>query len=293
MSVSVEMKNHLQSGLTHLAVFLTIISKDGEVLRVWNGTRNKIVDGETFYAFPVAPSRLQQKNGLQADNFEITATYTGLFNSATLRSKKWMGAKVVYEVRDYKMPWLGYAERRVAYLGQTETGKFAAKPELKSLGAKLSQPVGQTCQALCDVEELGDLRCGVDLEGETETGYKIKTRAHVTAVSNRQQFTIAFDEPIKPAEPLVSLAPDDLFERGKITFLTDNNAGAEMMILTNAGNGLTLYLPMFYNIAIGTEIRITTGCNRKITVCRDVYGNAARNRSVYMLPGRSKVLKFD
>jgi uncharacterized phage protein (TIGR02218 family) len=187
---------------------------------------------------------------------------------------------------------LGYAERRVAYVGQTESGKFAAKPEIRSLAAKLSQPVGNTYQPLCDVVELGDERCGVDLEGTTADGYRITTTAHVTAVANRQQITIAFDEDIKPSEPVVTLAPDDLFERGKIQFKSGKNAGAEMLIITNAGNDLTLYLPMFYPIEENDQIVVVTGCNRKIAVCRDRYANAERNRSFFMLPGRSKVLKF-
>lgn len=292
MAVSEEMKNHL-GGNTYLGVFLTITNKSGDVLRVWNGTRNKLIGGNTFYAYPVAPSRIQSKNGLQADNFEITAIYSGLFDAATLRAKKWMGARVEYEVRDYKRPDLGYAERRVAYIGQTEVGKFAARPELKSLGAKLSQTVGNSFQAQCDVIELGDARCGVNLDGVTANGFSITTLAHVVApVLNRQQFSVAFDESIKPAEPSVSLAADDLFERGKIKFLSGANAGTEMLILTNTGNGLTLYLPLFRTAAPGDQIQVITGCNRKIAVCRGTYANALRNRSYFMLPGRSKALNF-
>lgn len=434
MPVSESMKEHLQ-GNTSLSVFLTITARDGDTLRVWNGTRNKTIGGNVFYAYPVAPSRLQTKNGLTADNFEITAVYSGLFTAATMRAKKWMGARVVYETRDYRLPELGYAERRVTYIGQTEAGRFAAKTELKSLGNKLSQPVGRTYQALCDVVELGDARCGVDLDDNTADGYRIKSTGTVAApVLNRQQFSVLFDSPIYqgipglrgkyyagnnfenfifertdaavnfeygaaapdarlPADnfsirwegtvtpqfsetytfsvehddgirlwvdnlttPLIdswtvngthtgnialtadvpvqirldfrdhvsvakvilrwssaslplevipqsrllapppaggtSTAPDDLFERGKIKFLTGANAGAEMLILTNAANDVTLYLPLFYTPQVGDQIEVITGCNRKIAVCRDRYANALRNRSVYMLPGRSKVLAF-
>ena len=49
---------------------------------------------------------------------------------------------------------------------------------------------------------------------------------------------------------------------------------------------------MFYNIAVGTQVQVIAGCNRKYTTCRDLYANALRNRSFFILPGRSKVLKF-
>jgi uncharacterized phage protein (TIGR02218 family) len=292
MSVSEAMKVHL-SGNCHLACFLKITSKSGEVLNVWNGTRNKIVGGELYYAYPLAPSRLQSSNGLSADNLEATAVYSGLFNAATLRAKKWLGARVEYQILDYKRFDLGYAERRVGFLGQTETGKFAAKAEVKSLIGKLSEPVGLTYQKDCDVVRLGDARCKVDLNGITQQGFKITMPAIITApVLNPQQFSVQFSGDIKPSDPAITIVPDDFYEFGEIEFVSGANAGARQQILTNAGNDLTTYLPLFYNVAPGDQLILIAGCNRKITVCRDKYNNALNNRSFFMLPGRSRIFKF-
>lgn len=187
------MKNYLM-GTTTLAVFLKITPRDGSTpIRVWNGTRNKVIaeDG-TYLAYPLSPSRLQQSAGLKADNLEIAATYAASFTASTLRARKWEGARVDYAVYNYKDFSIGYAERRTGFVGRTEVGKFAAKPELISLSAKLNQPVGRTFNAECDVLELGDSRCGVDLNGFTRTGYRIKTTATVAVVTNRQQFSVNF-----------------------------------------------------------------------------------------------------
>jgi|GEM_PF-4056185 len=195
MGVSNAMKAHLQGTVT-VGVFLKITAKDGDVIRVWNGTRDKIVGGELYKAFPVAPSQLQAANGLKADNLEVTSIYSGLFTNATLRAKKWQGARVEYQVLNYKDFSMGYAERRVAFLGRTDAGKHSAKVELNTLSSKLNEPWGRTINPECDVDRLGDSRCTVDLNGYTATGFKIKAAAHVVApILNRQQFSVVIDTP--------------------------------------------------------------------------------------------------
>lgn len=289
--ISDEMIEHLSGSVT-LAVFLKITAADGDVLAVWNGTRNKILDGITYYAYPITPSRMQATKDLKPDNLEVTAVYSDLFSSKTLRSKKWSGARVEYRVMNYKDLSMGPAERRVGFIGQVKIGKYSATPELLSLSSKLAQPVGRTFQSDCDVVELGDARCAVDLSGLTQDGYKIQVTATVEASVNRQQFYVTFNENIKPASPSITIPPDDLYERGRCEFLTGENAGATEQILTNIGGGITLFNAAFYKIQAGDRLRLTTGCSRKIDVCRDRYGNGENYRGFFCLPGRGKLLKI-
>lgn len=292
MPVSEAMKLHLQ-GTTSLAVFLRIVARDSSEIAVWNGTRNKIVDGITYFAYPLSPSRLQATNGLKPDNLEVVGIYSGLFNAATLRAKKWLGARVEYRVMNYRDFTMGYAERRVGFIGDVEIGKYSAKPELKSLSSRLAQPHGRTFQADCDVVELGDARCQFNLNGNTADGYRAKTTAVIAApILNRQQFSITFTQTIKPADAGIVIAPNALFERGRIRFLSGANAGVSGQIINNAGNALTLYLPVFYNVQAGDQIELTVGCNRKISTCRDRFANAVNNQSFYSLPGKSRILKL-
>jgi uncharacterized phage protein (TIGR02218 family) len=110
-----------------------------------------------------------------------------------------------------------------------------------------------------------------------------------SAVVNRQQFTVVFDEAIKPAEPSVSIVPDGFYERGDLIFNSGAGEGVEAQILGNDGNGLTLWLPLFRTPLAGDRLTLVAGCNRKIGTCRDVYGNAENNRSFFMLPGQNRV----
>lgn len=280
---------------TTLGIFMEITAKDGTVLRVWNGTRDKIVSGNTYYAYPLAPSQLKAAEGLKADNLDVNAVYSGTFTAQTLRAKKWQGARVVYQTLNYKDFTMGYAERRVCYLGKSTIGKRAAQIELNSLSSKLNEPWGLTCTKECDVDAFGDTRCGKSLAGNTVDGFKIVTAAHISAVTNPQQMTIVFDEFFKPSNHAITVAPDGFFDRGKIHFITGPNAGADCQILTNTGNVLTLYLPLPYpEIAADTDdCELTVGCDRKISTCRDKFANVTRFRGLgAYLPGRSKVLKL-
>jgi len=290
MPISEAMQSHL-NGTTSLAVFMKITAKDGTVLRVCNTTRNKIVDGETYFAYPLQPSQLQATNGLKPDNLEITAVYSGLFTAATLRAKKWLGARVEYRVMNYRDFLMGHALRRTGFVGETKIGKISAQPELKSLSQKLSEPVGLTYLETCNAD-LGDARCGVDLTGNTVTGYRMRINAHVTAVLNRQQFTVAFDQTIKPADAAVLLAPDGFYKEGKYEFTSGGNDEAAGHIISNSGNGITLLLPLFYSLEIGDTLQLTVGCDRRINTCRDLFNNVVNNRSFYMLPGREKLLRI-
>lgn len=291
MGVTSEMKTHLQ-GTTSLAVFVKITAKDGDVVAVTNCTRNKIVDGITYFAVPLSPSRLQTTKGLKPDNLEMLTVLGGLFTEATLLKRKWLGSRVEYRVLNYKDFTMGHAERRVGFLGATEVGRFTGTPEMLSLSSKLAEPVGGSYNIECDVVELGDTRCGFDLAGNTVDGYRATIPAHVTAVLNRQQFTVAFNQTIKPSDGSVLLAPDKFYLKGKALFTSGANDGATARIYTNAGNGLTLFLPAFYDIAVNDTLTLTVGCDRTIQQCVARFARGISNRSYFMIPGRSKLLKI-
>ena len=92
---------------------------------------------------------------------------------------------------------MGAAIKKVGFIGETEIGKYTAKPELLSLTNKLTQSVGFTYLETCNCSRLGDTRCKVNLTGNTVDGYKIRCAAQITNVVNNQQFEISFTETLK------------------------------------------------------------------------------------------------
>ena len=286
MAISEQMKDHLKGTIT-LAVFLKIIAPDGDQIRLWNGTKDKLIDGELYIAFPVTPSQVQTKKGLEADNLEIVAAYAEeVFTSKKLRSQKWVGARIEYRTMNYRDPSMGYLDRRVGFIGEAEVGRFASKVEVKSLSSKLGQTVGRVYTKDCDCARLGDARCRVDLSGTTVDGFQITADAVITAAPNRQQFSVNFADEIKPG---VSAAPANLYERGEIEFLTGDNAGRRMLVYNNLENEMTLFLPVFFDIKPGDQVRLTVGCNRRIEICRGRFNNAENFQGFYTLPGRTRI----
>lgn len=283
-----EIKDHLK-GTATLAVFIKITAQDGDVIAVTNATRNKIISGVEYKSIPLQPTQLQSTNGLKPDNTELTTILGGLYTATTLRAKKWFGARVEYAVYNYRDFSMGPAIKKIGFIGETEVGKFTATPELLSLTNKLSQSVGLTMLETCNCARLGDARCGVNLAGNTVDGFKIRCAAQVTAVTNRQQFNISFTQTLKAG---VTVAPNDLYADGEIEFTSGENDGLETLVLGNAGNGLTLWLPPFYNVQNGDTCIVTVGCNRKIEQCVQRFNNGQNNRSFWMLPGRSKLFKI-
>jgi uncharacterized phage protein (TIGR02218 family) len=291
MSVSNAMKDHLK-GTTTLAVFVKMTAADGDIIAVTNASKNKIINGLEYKSIPLSPTQLQSTQGLKADNLELVTILGGLYTSATLRARKWVGAKVEYAVYNYKDFAMGYATRKIGYIGDTELGKFTAKPEILSLSNKLTQPVGFSMLETCNVVRLGDSRCKLDLNGNTVDGYRLRINATITQVVNKQQFAVSFNSPIKPANSAILTAPDDLFHGGTVEFTSGQNDGLETLILANEANGITIFLPTFYNIAVGDTVQLTVGCNRTIKQCVEKFNNGENNRSFWMLPGRTKLFKL-
>lgn len=90
----------------------------------------------------------------------------------------------------------------------------------------------------------------------TASGLRKEVSGTVEKVFNRQQFTAAFDQPVKPTEPEMLAAPDVFYRRGTVVFETGANAGDEARISSNEGDNLTLTLPMDADISTGDKIRL-------------------------------------
>ena len=61
-------------------------------------------------------------------------------------------------------------------IGQVRRGRLAFVAEVRSLAHVLNQTVGRTFQHACDAE-LGDARCGVDLDDPAFRGDRLGHRA--------------------------------------------------------------------------------------------------------------------
>lgn len=144
------------------------------------------------------------------------------------------------------------SERQVSGIVQSDLG---FKLDLRDDDWKLEINLGQKTSKFCS-HNLGDSNCRVDLAPYTFT-------QSITNVTNRYQFTISG-----------SFIPGQ-FDRGKITFITGDNALVSRDVSTfQSGNFITLWQPLPYSIAVGDEIAIVQGCGKTLYDCVTRYDNA-------------------
>jgi uncharacterized phage protein (TIGR02218 family) len=261
---------------------IKVTAKDGTVLALTDHTWPLVLGADTYQGWPIQPTQFQQVQGLNPDNAEVDAVMSTPFDDIKLRSRKWSGARVTYELRNPLDLTMGYAMRKVGFIGDLTVGHFSVKSQFRSLGQVLAQKVGMMVMEDCVVVELGDALCGVNLAGNTVDGHAITSNVAVTSVTNQQQFTINLGTPM----------PDDFYKRGKVTWTAGGTDDLQMHVLGNTGNLITLFVPAYFDILAADTLTIIAGCDRKRATCRDKFNNVRRIRAYPDLPGRTKLLKF-
>lgn len=280
MSISAGMKDYLK-GTAVVCTLVTVVAKDGTTIAICTHTRNLDYNSLTYLAWPMMPTQFQQTQGLSPDNAEVASAMAEPYSDLKLRGRKWSGARVTYELVNPIDLSLGVMFRKVGLIGDLTVRRFDVTSQFRSLGAQLTQPMGQMVMEDCIVPELGDDDCGVDVNGNTVDGKPIRRTATVTAVSNQQQFAVNG-----------TAMADGFYNRGKTLWTAGLNDDLEMHILSNVGNAITLFVPAYFTIAIGDTVVLEAGCDRKRATCRDKFANAKRFRGYPDLPGRNKVIKF-
>jgi len=126
--------------------------------------------------------------------------------------------------------------------------------------------------------------------------YEAWTRyAEVNAVTDNQVFNITVTE---------SRAIDGWFDYGLLTFESGNNAGLSMDIKAwsrTDSDEITLFLPMPYDVQVGDALRLTAGCDKKLTTCTTKFdmsgsidfdgGNYLNFRGEPYIAGRDRIIR--
>jgi uncharacterized phage protein (TIGR02218 family) len=182
-----------------------------------------------------------------------------------------------------RVNWQDVSQRvilRSGFLGQVTRGEAAFSAELRGLSCRLDQSAGRVFQRSC-AWELGDSRCGIDLGAAAHHG-----SGTVASVISNFDFT---------ASGIGSFALG-VFSRGKITWLTGNNAGLEIEVKAHAQGSadtrLTLFLPMSRPIEVGDTFDITAGCDKRFATCRDRFANVVNFGGFPHMPGNDFALSY-
>lgn len=272
---------HLTGGLTTLCRCWRVDRRDGVAMGFTDFDRDLAFDSVTYKAASgFTASAIEGQLGLAVSNLDVQGALSAdALTEDDLHAGRYDDAAVTI----YLVNWGDVSQRvilRAGNLGQVSRGKLAFTAELRGLAAKLDQPAGRVFQRSC-AWDLGDARCGVDLNGAGRKG-----TGAVSQVIDAFEFF---------ASGLTGIAAGTL-ARGRLVWTSGANAGLAVEIRAHSTGGGTsrveLALPMGMAVAAGDAFTATVGCDRALSTCRDRFGNALNFGGFPHMPGTDFVMSY-
>lgn len=272
---------HLATGVTTLCHSWKLTLGDGTVMGFTDHDRSLTFDGVTYE--PEAgfdASEDTSATGFAVGGLEVIgALSSDRLTAADLAAGRYDGAQVAVFLVNWGTP----TERhlmRAGNLGEVgrEDGTFRA--EIRGLAAELDQPNGRVFRPACDAD-LGDTRCGIDLDDPAYRGAGI-----VTASDGRRRLTAS------------GLGDFDAgwFERGLLAWTVGDNSGRAIEVRAHRISGgaaqLELWQPMAAEIAVGDGFTVTAGCDKRFATCVAKFGNGINFRGFPHMPGNDFALSY-
>ncbi|MGH8585286.1 MAG: DUF2163 domain-containing protein [Gammaproteobacteria bacterium] len=266
--------SHLAGEVTTLAMCWRIARQD-EVVMGFTDYHDDLVisDGEAGPLTYLAECGMVQATALTAtadlgvDNTDMeTVLCSDTIDREDLQAGKYDYAEVHIFVVNYLNPSAWQIKLLRGTIGEITVGKHRSTCELRSLTQRLKQRIGRGHEVSCPYE-LGDAKCGVNLEDFTFTGT-------VTAVINQFKF-----------EDSSITEEDNYFKGGKLTWTGTDPELIELGASTNVGlsmevkkwasgtNRFTLHLAMPFPIFEGDEYTVHAGCDKTYATCKEKFNN--------------------
>lgn len=272
---------HLKSGATTLCTCWRLGRSDGLVLGFTDHDRTLVFDGTTFSpANGLDGSETTARLGPQVDTSEVMGILTSAaISEDDLALGRYDGAMVETWSVNWRDPAMRHLRRRDT-IGEItrEDGIFRA--ELRSQGEALNRVGGRLYQHLCDAQ-LGDARCGVDLDAGA-----YKASAVVSAVLDRHRLGVSGLDAFDPG----------WFALGIGTWASGVRSGIADRIVTHRNDGGLVVLgfeePVGDWVETGDNLGLVAGCDRRFSTCATRFGNAINFRGFPHIPGSDFVLKY-
>jgi uncharacterized phage protein (TIGR02218 family) len=269
---------HLALQRTNLAMCWKITRLDSTVLGFTDYHEDLVVSGLTYesQAGMVRATAISGSSDLSVANADVeTVLDSDAIDREDLEAGLFDYAEVKIFLVNYLAPDAWQIKLLRGRLGEVSMGRSTAQAELRSLTELLKQRIGRTHEVACSYE-LGDAKCGVDLDDFRVTGT-------VTSVVN--QHRIGDSSRTQAA---------GYFAQGKITFTSGNCTGLSMEIQTWTGGSskqFVLSLDMPYPIEVGDAYSASAGCNKTYATCVAKFSNQNFSGFPY-IPGTDFALSF-
>jgi len=261
-SIPPTLQAKLDGGVTTLSRCWTVTRKDGTRLGFTEHDETLMLNGIAHEPDAgLSAGALESASGLASDNTDVIgALSSDAITETDLERGVYDGAEVDVTLVDWTEPTDNVILFR-GNIGETTRGPAVFSAELRSLAAKLDQPMGRAYLTQCDAA-LGDERCHVILTPTTATVTAISPMGEITAIGLREGHA-----------------------RGLLTWISGSNAGTTHPVRDQAGEALMLWAPPSDPIQPGDVFEVTQGCDKTLATCRDRFDNVENFQGFPHIPG--------
>lgn len=258
----------LASGVTMLAHVWRVERRDGESFAFTD--HDCLLAFDDLIAEPmhgVSAGVIEKSTGLSADS----ASIAGALSSAAIVEEDlargiWDGARVDV----FRVEWQAPEDRVHLFagrIGEVRRGTQAFEAELRGLQTALNVPVGRVFSRFCDAD-LGDARCGVDIETAEFRGEGV-----IAEIMGTHAFKASG----------LSAYADQWFARGRIVWAD----GGESEIATHRlEDELSIFeLLDAAPLELGAAFTVYAGCDKRLETCRGKFANVVNFRGFPHMPG--------
>ncbi|MBD8893489.1 DUF2163 domain-containing protein [Roseibium litorale] len=197
-----------------------------------------------------------------------------------LEAGLWDGAEVTVYLADWSAAGDVSMALRRARIGEVSRKGTAFQAELRGLAHTLEARHGRVYSRSCDAD-LGDARCGIDLEGPVYSTVGVVISASATG-----------DVQLVGAGTF----EEGWFTGGLLSVLDGERQGFSSEIanhtLTETGALITLWQAPPSPLAAGVQVKVTAGCDKRFATCRSKFGNGLNFQGFPHLPGTDFVLSY-
>ncbi len=277
-----ELQRRLDSGATTLCRCWLIERADGVRLGFTDHDGPLDMEGVTYAADAgMDAGALQSSTGLSVDNAQAVGALTAdAITEADVDAGKYDRAEVFHWLVDWTRPDLRVLLFR-GRLGEIRRKDSAFEAELRGLAEDLNVAVGRSILRTCD-RVLGDAKCGFDLD---TPGFSFEAQVGTGSSGTG----IVCDLQDGPAE--------GWFRNGVLTWTTGANAPEQATLrgdqLRSGGRrAFALWQEPRSPVRVGDRFRVTVGCDKRMSTCRDRFSNLLNFRGFPHIPGEDWVTAY-
>lgn len=267
--------SHLASGTTTLCRCWRLTRRDGTVLGFTDHDRDLTFDGVTYLAASgLQPSEAEQQLGLAVSSGEVAGALSAeALNETDIAAGLYDDAGVTTTL----VNWADVSQRLLlsaATIGEIRRTEGGFTAELRGVMHRYDEERGRLYQDDC-AADLGDARCGIDLQPLTRT-------VTVTAAEGRAALVCA------------GLAePEGWYAGGRLTLLTGPNAGQIRMVQASDADGrIVLWQPFMAPVSVGDTARLVPGCDKRFETCAAKFANTVNYRGFPHIPTPDFILTY-